>query len=111
MIKLKFWEQDVIQFYTIPELYGVIPEPKPAKKFLPDWFKRLPPTVDNLPKDQFGQNPMSAKKCLPMLDAMSLGFIIPLAADTGIITNHDCSSIEVTNPPGLKTAGIPLCCG
>jgi hypothetical protein len=103
MIKLKFWEQDVIQFYTVPELYGVIPEPKSANKFLPDWFKRLPPIAHNMDRDHFGEKPPTAKKCMPLLDSMSLGYIIPLAGDTHIKTNEDCSVIEAHNPPGVKT--------
>jgi hypothetical protein len=37
---------------------------------------------------------MNAKKCLPMLDAMSIGFTISLAIDQHIRTNNDCSIIE-----------------
>jgi hypothetical protein len=36
---------------------------------------------------------MTAKRCLPLIDAMSLGFVIPLAADCHVLTNHDNSQI------------------
>lgn len=93
--KLKFWDDydDVIEFYCPEELYGVIPEPKSAQKVLPDWFKNLAPTLDDIVDPNFNNPLMTAKKCLPMLDAMSMGFIIPLAGDVRVRSNHDCSQI------------------
>lgn len=103
---MKFWGDDVIEFYTRPEFFGVIPEPRPAVKFFPDWYRGLGSTYvpQDKNRDNFGNPPMSAKKCFPMLDAMSLGYIIPLAGDTRVITNKDCSRIEIVNPPQFRTA-------
>lgn len=57
-------------FFTCPaELHGVIAEPVPAKTVLPSWFKKLPP--DN--------GTLTIKRCLPFLDAMTTGWIIPLS--------------------------------
>jgi hypothetical protein len=100
--KLKFWEKDIISFYCHPDLEGVIPEPKPAVKNLPEWFKSLPPTCGDNQRDSFGNFTMSAKKCLPLLDGMSLGYTIPLCADLHIMTNHDCSQYHITNPNGFS---------
>lgn len=101
----KFWGNDVIEFYCRPELADVIPQPKPAIKFLPEWFKDLSPYCDDGNKrDSFGNKTMSAKKCLPLIDAMSLGFVMPLCGDLHVRTNHNCSQIELTNPPGLKVS-------
>jgi Family of unknown function (DUF6065) len=101
---VKFWGNDVIEFYCHPDIEGVIPEPRSAVKNLPQWFKDLEPTYDNSDssRDSFGNKPMTAKKCLPMLDAMSFGYMIPLAADLHVLSNHDNTKIQVTNPPGLK---------
>ena len=30
-----------VTFTTYPNLYGIIPEPVPARSVLPDWFKKL----------------------------------------------------------------------
>lgn len=95
--KLKFWGNDIIKFYCVPNLYGKIPEPKPAIKNFPEWFKDLEPQHMS-PKDErdvFGQHPMTAKMCLPMIDAMALGYYIPLAADVRVRTNHDCTQFKV----------------
>lgn len=95
-MKWKFWKKEpIIQFYCHPSLEGIIPEPKPAIKNLPDWFKDLPPNIPlEYGRDQYGGQQMTAKKCLPLLDAMSFGYTIPLCGDVRIITNHDCSKIE-----------------
>jgi hypothetical protein len=99
--KLKFWEKPIIEFYCHPDLEDVIPEPRPAVKYLPEWFKDLSPTHGD-ERDAFGNKNMTAKRCLPLLDGMSLGFVIPLAGDLHIRSNHNNSQIEITNPPALK---------
>jgi hypothetical protein len=98
--KLKFWDNPIIEFYCHPDLEGTIPEPKSAVKYLPDWFKDLEPTYGN-DRDNFGEKVMTAKKCLPLLDGMSLGFTIPLCGDLHINSNHNNSQINLVNPPGM----------
>jgi hypothetical protein len=99
----KFWGNEIIEFYCHPEMEDVIPEPKPAAKFFPDWFKNLSPTFEkeNDERDTFGNKPMTAKKCLPLLDGMSLGYTIPLGGDIHIRSNHNNSQIHIDNPPGF----------
>jgi hypothetical protein len=103
--KLKFWDDysDIIEFYCDESMYGVIPEPRPAQKNLPDWFKNLAPEIDDEHRDIFGNKIMSAKKCLPLLDAMSIGFTIPLVAEMRVRTNHDNSQIDIVTPPNFPT--------
>ena len=79
-------------------------EPVPAYKNIPDWWRKLPPLEDSKNRDIFGSKGFTAKKCMPLLDVMSLGFIIPLQGDLGVKTNIDRSIIKVTNPPGIKLA-------
>jgi hypothetical protein len=57
---------------------------------MPEWYKALPPKIDKLDKFQNS----TIKRCPPFLDAMSVGWIIPLAADIEIITNNDASGIS-----------------
>ena len=99
----KFWSNDIIKFYCHPNLQGVIPEPKPAVKNFPDWFRKLAPE-DPSGRDVFNTPIMTAKKCFPLLDAMTLGFTMPLCGDLRIITNDTLSEIQVHNPPMLKVA-------
>lgn len=100
---LKFWSNDVIEFYCHPNFDGVIPEPKPAIKYLPEWFRLISP-IDKERRDEFGDYGMNAKKCLPMIDAMSLGFVIPLCGDLHVKVNDDLTEMKYTNPPGMKLA-------
>lgn len=96
-----FKKKPVIEFYCHPDVYGVIPEPRPAAKYVPEWFKKIPQELNT--KDRFQNPAMTAKKCLPLLDAMTLGYVIPLAGDTRIKTNADCSIIKADNPPAFPT--------
>lgn len=102
MIELnKLWRSEIIEFYCHPNLEGVIPEPRPARKDLAEWFKDLSPVCgDEDSRDSLGNRIMSAKKCLPMLDGMSLGYTIPLAVDVHIRSNYNNSQILVNNPQG-----------
>ena len=109
---LKVFGNDVIEFYCRPEYVGVIPEPKPAIKNLPPWFKDLNPYCEypvtapdgttHMSRDPFGEKVMTAKKCLPLIDAMSLGYTIPLAGDIHVKSNHDNTQLMVNNPPAFK---------
>jgi hypothetical protein len=56
----------------------VIAEPVPAKTVQPAWFKKLP----GLDKEGLSatNNALTVKRCVPFLDAMTLGWIVPLAA-------------------------------
>jgi hypothetical protein len=57
---------------------GVIAAPVPAKGYLPPWFRKLPAvTPDQLSTTDTG---LTVKRCMPFLDAMTTGWIIPLAA-------------------------------
>ena len=95
----------VIEFYCHPNSENIIPKPKPASKHIPDWFKSIPPTLTAPDqRDNINREGLTAKKCLPMLDAMTLGYVIPLCGDLGVKTSDDCSSIEVFNPPEIKLA-------
>lgn len=90
---LTLWKNPVIEFAIDPNLFGVVPAPEPASKSLPKWFKNLHPFEPNV-IDRIGNQGMTAKKCLPLLDAMSYGFTIPLCGDARIKSNHDCSHID-----------------
>jgi hypothetical protein len=61
-----------------PEDEGVIAPPAPAKTHMPEWFKRLP-AIDKT-KYGTGDTGLTVKRCMPFIDAMTTGFILPLAA-------------------------------
>lgn len=101
--KLKLWfKSDIIEFYCHPNMEGVIPPPIQASKVIPDWWKKLPHTYPD--RDPFGSESMTAKKCMPLQDIMTLGYIIPVQGDVQVITSPDGSIIKAINPPELKVA-------
>lgn len=105
-----FFKDDIIEFHCNPEYFGVIPEPIPAYKNIPDWFKRLPQRIENpsTPRGMFGNMPPTVKKCLPMLDAMSLGFIMPLSGTINLRVSKDGKLVDIpkTAIPIIETHNI-----
>jgi hypothetical protein len=103
----KMFQNEVMEFYCHPDLEGVLAEPIPAYKKMPDWYRTLQPhipeTKERPVRDVWGARSLTAKKCMPMLDCMSLGYIIPLAGGVHIKTNHDCSEIKATGPKSINS--------
>lgn len=60
--------------FTSP-LHGFIPDPKPASFFMPKAYKDLPAYTNKSKKYP------SIKKCIPFLDAYTMGYIIPFPVD------------------------------
>ncbi len=67
-----------LTFRCAPELKDILAPPVPAVRGLPDWFKTMPPKNFN---PSVGRVTETVKKCPPFIDAMTYGFLIPLAAD------------------------------
>ncbi len=73
------------QIITFTDMIGNLPvevHPYPAKKNLPQWYKDLPNYGENdkrpvVAHDGFATTTSTGKKCIPMLDALSSGYIIP----------------------------------
>jgi hypothetical protein len=83
-----------IEFLCRPEDKGVIAEPMPAKECLPEWFRKIPAVdKDYLTPTSSG---FTVKKCMPFLDALLAGWIIPLAATV---------RLEIKNEGQEVTAG------
>lgn len=106
--------EPLIQFLCAPEDLSVIAAPVPAREAMPDWFRRLAP-VDKghlSPTD----NALTVKRCMPFLDALMAGWILPLAAtvrleisDNGetVNTGWDFDKTMVSNHNPYQVAGHP----
>lgn len=77
-----------LEFLCFEDDLGNIPEPYPARKLIPSWYKSLPMKLGK------GFEQSTVKRCPPFLDAMVTGWIIPLVADVEIKSNEDCSHIS-----------------
>ncbi|MCB1520800.1 MAG: hypothetical protein KDJ37_09515 [Hyphomicrobiaceae bacterium] len=101
-----------VSFLCAPEDKGVIAEPVPAKSAMPEWFRRLPP----IDKSQVHSrnNGLTVKRCMPFLDALTTGFILPLAAtvrlevrDGGqtVDAGWEIDRVMVSNHANFQVAG------
>lgn len=103
-----------IRFLCAPEDEGVIAPPVLAKAHLPDWFRKLP-AVDPA-KSSASDTGLTVKRCMPFLDAMMTGYVIPLAAtvrlevkDYGqsVTAGWDFDKVMVSNHGSHQVAGHP----
>lgn len=104
-----------IEFLCAPEDQGVIAAPVPAREALPDWFRRIP-AVDKQ-RLSTTDNALTVKRCMPFLDALSAGWILPLAAtvrleirDNGqtVDAGWDFDKTMASNHHAYQVAGHPL---
>ena len=62
-----------------PALEPILPRPRAARAVLPDWFRAMPAEVQA--ESLGGAEVRTFKHCPPLIDALSTGVMIPLAAD------------------------------
>lgn len=91
--------EPAIEFLCDPALWGRIPKPERAIRFVPDWFKRLNREMGMTYEN--GLPAMTAKACLPMTDAFALGFVIPLPFDVFLNVPEDRIAIQMGWEPNL----------
>jgi len=77
MFKNVFKEKPYIRFDANRDELEVLPHPVKASKAMPEWYKKLKPAIKDASPTEAG----TAKRCVPVLDAVSQGYIIPLWAD------------------------------
>jgi hypothetical protein len=59
-----------------------IEQPQPASKFIPDWYKNMESYIGGEKKPNgSGLSQVTIKKCMPVFDAITAGYIITLPAD------------------------------
>jgi hypothetical protein len=76
--------------------------PKPASSFLPDWYKKTESFRDNK-KDIFmdGSPNATMKKCLPVFDVLTAGYIITTPTDLWIKNNEQGQPVYITSNKDL----------
>jgi hypothetical protein len=85
-----FFGDETIQFMCDERKIDVIPHPYPSRKYIPEWYKKLA----NYSTDGNDMEMPTLKRCPPFLDAMSVGWIIPFAADTTFSVIDDGEGIK-----------------
>ena len=94
-----------VVFRCFPEWEALLPKPAPAEDALPEWLKSMPARVQS---DILGAEVRTAKHCVPFVDALSRGFLMPLAADV-TVTNSDFSwSWDLPPLPRSRITRAPI---
>lgn len=87
-----------IRFYPYSENTSLFaPIPEPASRFLPEWYKKTPSTIENNGMN-FGQPSTTVKKCMPIFDLITAGYMITAPCDI---------YLDATNPEKLHWS-IPM---
>jgi hypothetical protein len=88
----RFQAKSKIRFLCAAEDRDVIAAPYPARQYMPDWFRKLP-AVDTA-KIATTDTGLTIKRCMPFLDAMTTGWIIPLAATVRLDIRRNGEEVE-----------------
>jgi hypothetical protein len=88
---------NVIKFtsmFPLPE----VEEPKPASMFIPEWYKNVQSYINGkkIP-DGAGNTQATIKKCMPVFDAITAGYIITLPADVYVSLKDGVQNFEWSN--------------
>lgn len=74
-----------------------IEPPRPAKNYIPDWFKNLPPFAGgHTPTITGNRADSTEKQCVPLLDTFSAGYIQEAWCDISIRVGND-GKISITS--------------
>jgi len=91
-------------FRCVGELAAILPPPVPAVQGLPEWFKAMPQKTFNTVLQDESQ---TVKRCPPFIDAMTYGFLIPLACDLTVKNGEFSWDMDI--PPGpITSARSPI---
>jgi hypothetical protein len=85
----------IIKFYPFSkESYAISPEPTPASKSIPEWYKKQPAYgVPEEDQNRLGGSASTIKRCMPIFDIINSGYIIYMPCDV---------FIDATNPEKLE---------
>jgi len=86
-------------FFIDPQYY-----PTPSKKVLPEWYKNTKSYLTDKPKEIIaGQTTATIKKCMPVFDALTSGYIIFTFQDISVERDGENIVLKtVTNNPPLE---------
>ena len=72
-----------------------IEQPQPASKFIPDWYKNMESYIGKERKPNGnGGTPATVKRCMPVFDAITAGYIITSPADVYVSIKEDKQFFE-----------------
>lgn len=92
---------------TMPKNVDLFPEPVPAFKEIPSWFKKVMPFYDNDDTPIDGVQRLTVKRCVAFLDMLSSGYIIKAPFDIYIDTTNNQKIFQIPKSlEGFSNLGI-----
>lgn len=100
---MSYWEVVVynnrmskdIQFTSLYDNVMEMFYPKPASEYIPDWYKNQPSYTNNKRNiNDSGKTNATIKKCVPVFDAITAGYIIVTCMDIEIIKKENFSDYK-----------------
>ena len=80
---------------SLPKNPGVFPEPEPAFKNIPDWYKKVESFYDNNPTPKEGTQQITVKRCVAFLDILSSGYFLLAPFDVYIDTTDGKTEFSI----------------
>lgn len=99
-----------IKFYPFNEkTIEFAPQPTPATRVVPDWYKKQPGGIPEKEEAAIksGASTSTIKRCMPIFDIMTAGYIIPMPCDL-YIDATDPNKISWSIPLGIKMFGSDM---
>lgn len=87
-----------IEFICSDEMANeVIESPKPAKSFIPDWYKDSSSYVtdDKIPIHYDGYSNHTLKRCVPIMDSMISGYMLSLPTDVYALDEEKYNGVRL----------------
>lgn len=77
------------------------PEPKPASRFMPEWYRRQPSEIKPGEMIQQGVIGSTVKRCMPIFDMMSAGYIFSAPCDI-YVNSKNPDKLEYSVPLPMR---------
>ena len=71
--------------------------PTPASRVLPEWYKNTPEYINDERVIVNGETPHTVKKCIPVFDALTAGYVIPTYVDVQVSQQNGLPYYEWPN--------------
>lgn len=88
-------------------LLEVSEAPKPAKLFIPDWYKNLPTHQTKQPQfdDMHGNGNSTMKQCMPFFDGFNMGYIMTTPCDIYVEKGFDGETVKISSHKMFDVVG------
>jgi hypothetical protein len=96
----------IIEFKSVDEMaFEIDAKPYPASKAIPDWWKNANSSFQHLNIPTSGMS--TFKRCMPILDVLSAGYIIPLHSDIEVVQVNNETKIMWPFPRPVVEKHMP----